>query len=75
MLIMIGILTILIGVFITAVAAILGSGKAEGKWAMVGFIGPFPFGTGSDKEFLKSTAIISMILLVLFLFLARKVLI
>lgn len=56
---------ILIGILVVVFLVMSGQVKFESKWSLVGFIGPFPFGAGNDKEFLKFALIAALIFFVI----------
>lgn len=66
-LIVIGFVLLFIAILLIIVGMI-GSGKVETKFGFGGFIGPFPFGFANDPKMLWFVIIISIILLILFLF-------
>lgn len=74
-LIPIGILIIFIGVAILVIGAILTTLKSKGKveWAFGGFVGPIPFGWATKEELLKLIIIISVIFLIIFLLINRRI--
>lgn len=76
-LITLGVLLITAGFFIIFFGAFIGAKETNSKTkiAVGGFIGPIPFGFGNDKKFVWFVAILSSVLLLLWLFLnlRRKV--
>lgn len=63
----IGIVLIIIGVFLLLISGFSGKGKV----AVVGFLGPIPFGFGNDKNILMLSLLIATIMIILFLIFLR----
>ena len=71
-LLMLGIILIFIGIFFIIVSNLIGEkGKTEVKGAVVGFIGPIPFGFGSNKDIVCFSLTISIIIIALLLIMSR----
>lgn len=73
-LILLGAVFVIIGIVVLAFA-FLPNTKVETKSAVVGFIGPIPFGFGTDKQMLYVAIAISTILFVayfIYWFILRK---
>ncbi len=76
----IGILVIFIGIIILIVGSILNFNKSENKSesktdskiAVVGFLGPIPFGFGNDKEMLKWGLVIGFIILMIMIIIVSR---
>lgn len=68
---LLGIILIFLGVFITIISSLL-SGSDKIEYGFGGFIGPIPFGWASNKRMLYSVMTFSLIVLILFLILSRK---
>jgi uncharacterized protein (TIGR00304 family) len=67
-LIFIGFLVVIVGILLQSF-----SNQPEGtKFSFVGFIGPFPFGFGNDKQWLMTTLIFAIILFLLVMWLFRS---
>ena len=47
---------------ILLIVSVLPSDKTDTKWAIGGFIGPIPFGFGSDKKIIYITLAIGIVL-------------
>ncbi len=66
-LIPIGMLVIFIGMLIIIIGAILGAkGRGETKVAFGGFIGPIPFGFGTDKQMVYLVIALSAVVAIIF---------
>lgn len=68
-LIFIGFALIIIGLILVFASAFLGAkdSKTQTKAAFVGFIGPLPFGFGSDKQILYFALAIGIVMFILVL--------
>ena len=64
---------IFIGIILLAVSVLLQPKKTDTKFAVVGFIGPFPIGFGNDKNLLMTALIIGIILLAFFMVYGRTI--
>jgi len=74
-LILLGLILIVIGIVIVFVGSVLTASKSKNvkvDWGVGGFIGPIPFGFGSNQKIVYLIAIISLIIFILFLFLNQK---
>ena len=63
----IGLLLVFIGIAIIIISSVLGAtrqGKSDVKVGVVGFLGPIPFGFGSDKRTLLFTVILAAVFFV-----------
>ena len=67
---MLGIVTIFVGFLLILIGALL-QAKSRAEFAFVGFIGPFPIGFGTSKKILFLSLAISLMVLFLFILLAR----
>ncbi len=71
---LLGIALIFIG-FIVVVFASFSGTKTEAKAAFIGFVGPFPFGFGTDKKILYFAVALSLFLFIsylIFFFITRS---
>jgi len=68
-LVLLGIVTIFVGFLLILIGVLLQAKRAE--FAFVGFIGPFPIGFGTSKKILFLSLAISLMVLFLFILLAR----
>lgn len=70
----IGIIVIVIGFILIITGSLLAAskGKSRSNFAIVGFLGPLPFGAASDRNLLYLAIAITVVLFVLFLLLGRK---
>lgn len=78
----IGMAVIIVGfaiVFIAIVMQSLGASSKDKttdttatKFSFVGFIGPFPFGFGNDKQWVMTSLIIAMSLIFLFMWILKR---
>ena len=68
-LISIGFILILIGFLIVFIGSCVKS--SDSKFAVVGLLGPFPFGFGNDKRLFVVTLIISIAVMVVWFILSR----
>jgi len=70
-----GILVIIIGFILVITGSVLMAlkSKAKAEWAFGGFIGPLPFGWATKEEWLRIIIILSIIFLILFLLINRKI--
>lgn len=66
-LIVIGIIIIMVGVLIIIIGSLFAA-KGETKWGFGGFIFPFFFGFANDPRLLWIVLIITLILLIIFVF-------
>lgn len=66
-LVTIGFILLFVAIALIIIGAATG-GKTDTKYAVGGFIGPIPFGFGNDPKIVWAVLIISVVLLVLFLF-------
>jgi uncharacterized membrane protein len=74
-LIPIGFLMIFLGILVIFIGIILSASKtkeARVEWGFGGFIGPLPFGFASREEMLKFIIIVSLVFLILFFILQKK---
>ncbi len=67
----IGIILIFLGFLLVFVSALSGAKAGESKVAVVGLLGPVPFGFGNDKRLFVVTLVIAVALMV-FWFLAKR---
>jgi len=67
-----GILLIILG-FLVIIFSLISSGKGETKFAIVGFLGPIPFGFGNDRALVIGLLIFAIILLLVIAFLFRSI--
>ena len=65
-LLFIGIILIIVGIVLISVF-LASSGQGKAKFAVVGFIGPFPFGAGNDTGLVKLALILAGITFVAFI--------
>jgi uncharacterized protein (TIGR00304 family) len=75
-LISIGMIVIVVGFLIVIIGMLLQSfsgQKTDTKFSFVGFIGPFPFGFGNDKQWVMTTLVIAIVLFFLVLWLFKGV--
>ena len=70
-LVTIGVLLVFVG-FILIFIGSLYSAKADSKVAIVGLLGPFPFGFGNDKKLFIITLSLAIFLFVLWIILSRQ---
>ncbi|MEM5802014.1 MAG: DUF131 domain-containing protein [Candidatus Aenigmatarchaeota archaeon] len=68
----IGILVIFIGFILILIGAIFASSKGKTDFAVVGLIGPLPFGIASREDLLKFGIIITLILFAIFILISRS---
>lgn len=73
-LIPIGFLLVFVGIIIIILGTILTSSKSKTKveWGFGGFIGPIPFGFGSNQKIVYFIMMISLIIFILFFVLGKK---
>jgi uncharacterized membrane protein len=69
-----GFILIILGIVLIAASSLSGSGKTEGKVAVVGFIGPIPIGFGNDQRLVQIAIIIGIVIFVLLLLIGRGIL-
>jgi len=60
-----GMFFIILGFFIIFFGSIFLGGKAETKYSVIGFIGPFPIGFGNDKRLMFFSIIFAIIIIVI----------
>ena len=65
----IGILLIIIGIVAVIAGAALSGKDTKAEYAVVGFIGPLPFGFGSSEKMLYVAIAVTAVVIALFLFL------
>ncbi len=70
-LISIGILLIFLGFILLFIGSLFGA-KTDSKVAVVGLLGPIPFGFGNDKRLFVITLVIAIILMVAWFILSRR---
>jgi uncharacterized protein (TIGR00304 family) len=74
-LIPLGFIVIVIGIVIVFIGSVLTASKSKNvkvDWGVGGFIGPIPFGFGSNQKIVYLIAIISLIIFVLFILFGQK---
>ena len=67
-----GIIFILLGFILVFVGSLFGAKTGESKVAVVGLLGPIPFGFGNDKRLFVITLAIAVILIVAWFILAKR---
>ncbi len=67
-----GILFVLLGFILLFIGALAGAKTGESKVAVVGLLGPIPFGFGNDKRLFVITLAIAVALMVVWLILAKR---
>jgi uncharacterized membrane protein len=73
-LIIIGFLTVFIGIALIIIGSILTATKSKQtkvEWGFGGFIGPIPFGAASREDILKVIMVISLLFFIFFLIFGR----
>ncbi len=68
----IGIILIFLGFLLVVIGALSGSKTGESKIAIVGLLGPIPFGFGNDKRLFVITLAIAVALMIVWFILAKR---
>ena len=71
-LIAIGILFVFLGFIIIFIGSLYGAKTGESKVAVVGLLGPIPFGFGNDKRLFFITLAIAIVFAVIWFILAKR---
>ena len=71
-LITLGILFVLLGFILVFIGSLTGAKTGESKVAVVGLLGPIPFGFGNDKRLFVITLVVAVILMVIWFILAKR---
>ncbi len=71
-LIPIGILLIFLGFILIFIGSLASAKTGESKVSVVGLIGPFPFGFGTDKRLFIVTLVIAVVLMVIWFILTKR---
>ena len=69
-LVSIGILLVFLGFIIIFIGSLYGA--KDSKVAVVGLLGPIPFGFGNDKRLFVITLVVAITLMVVWFFLSRR---
>ncbi len=72
-LISIGVLFVFVGFILLFIGSFTGAKTGESKVAVVGLLGPIPFGFGNDKRLFLITAAIAVALFIFWVFFAKRI--
>ncbi len=72
-LILIGFLVVVIGMLMQSFNGDRTSKDTNTKFSFVGFVGPFPFGFGNDKQWVMTSLVVTMALFFLMMWLFKGV--